>query len=280
MARASAPRGVEAAHGRCAQWARAGAERRKDESNRAHEHGLEMIHLAGFIAKAIADSDAKAAIKAKTAAASAKMDKLEKLTRDVNLSREKDQAEFDKNQMQKDLAVNEVAENSFGKVISLIRNLLARLKEQAAAEADHKADKLKKHNREVKLHLKKDQAEIEKNQLQKEEVQISMLLLAVKAYCETLPFLLLQTGLIMAEAAVEGGSADTVAVISAGVSAMMAFKQDVQTAQHARVFVGYIRNRGGIAVFEPLLLACAALVVFLAAFLVLCLAMTVNCSEP
>jgi len=104
MARASAPRGVEAAHGRCAQWARAGAERRKDESNRAHEHGLEMIHLAGFIAKAIADSDAKAAIKAKTAAASAK-----------------------------------VAENSFRKVISLVENLLARLKEEESEEADHKA---------------------------------------------------------------------------------------------------------------------------------------------
>jgi len=192
----------------------------KDESNRAHYYGLEMIHLSDSIAKASSDRDAKAAIKAETAAASAKAvgelgetkkelaaDKafLAELTATFkaksdqyveNQKVRKDELEALKKAIEvisspevagsyaehvnlaqvparqpgflqlrstsHDLArqraaellrrragalsskvlasvAGQVAENPFAKVITLIENLLARLKEEAAAEADHKA---------------------------------------------------------------------------------------------------------------------------------------------
>jgi len=193
----------------------------KDESNRAHYYGLEMIHLKDSIAKASADRDAKAAIKAETAAASAKAvgdlgaakkelaadkaflaeitatfkaktdayvenqqvrkDELEALKKatevisspevsasyaeHVNLAQvpsaspgflqlrsttrrlaaRQRAAELLRRRAgalsSKALAAlaGQVAENPFAKVISLIEGLLARLKEEAAAEAEHKA---------------------------------------------------------------------------------------------------------------------------------------------
>merc|ERR1719207_467584 len=58
---------------------------------------------------------------------------------------------------------SQIAENPFAKVIEMIKTLLARLKEEAAAEADHKAwcDEQLKNN---KLKREKKTAEVEKLQ--------------------------------------------------------------------------------------------------------------------
>merc|ERR1719164_292112 len=58
---------------------------------------------------------------------------------------------------------SQIVENPFAKVIEMIKTLLARLKEEAAAEADHKAwcdDQLKKN----KLKRNKKTSEVEKLQ--------------------------------------------------------------------------------------------------------------------